>query len=563
VNTAEAARRPGSTGTDSHYEADVVISGAGPVGLTLALDLASRGVSVIVLETRPRGMPPSVKCNHVSARSMEIFRRLGLAPAVRNAGLPADFPNDVSYRTTTLGKELTRIKIPARRDRYIDHSGPDGWWPTPEPPHRINQIFLEPILFDHAARAANLTLLNETRLQEYSESDDEVRARAEHVQTGAPVTVRGRFLIGCDGGKSLIRKLMGAQFVGDPVIQKVQSTYIRAPGLLGRLPGPPAWATFSLNPRRCGNVYAIDGRETWLVHNYLTAAESDFEAVDRDRCIRAILGVGADFEYEVLTEEDWIGRRLVADRFRDRRVFLCGDSAHIWVPYAGYGMNAGIADAANLAWLLGAHLKGWAPEGVLSAYERERLPITAQVSRFAMDHALAMNTHRAAVPPDIEASTAEGTRRREELGRAMYDLNVKQYCCAGLNFGYYYDESPLIAYDESGCPPPYTMDTYTASTAPGARLPHFWIEPEVSLYDELGPYYTLMRFDPTVDVTPLTSAAASVGLPLEVLDIPNNRPPIYRHNLVLARADQHVAWRGDRCPSHPRNLVDLLRGASI
>ena len=116
---------------------------------------------------------------------------------------------------------------------------------------------------------------------------------------------------------------------------------------------------FSLNPRRCGNVMAIDGRETWLVHNYLLDSEEDFDSVDRDWAIRAILGVDDDFEYELLGKEDWIGRRLVANKFREDRVFICGDAAHLWVPYAGYGMNAGIADAANLAWLIAARLKGW------------------------------------------------------------------------------------------------------------------------------------------------------------------------------------------------------------
>ena len=92
----------------------------------------------------------------------------------------------------------------------------------------------------------------------------------------------------------------------------------------------------------------------------------------------------------MVSKEDWIGRRLVADTFRDRRVFICGDAAHLWVPYAGYGMNAGIADALNLSWLLGARLAGWAPESILDAYQAERQPITAQVSHFAMDHDLTL-----------------------------------------------------------------------------------------------------------------------------------------------------------------------------
>ena len=154
------------------------------------------------------------------------------------------------------------------------------------------------------------------------------------------------------------------------------------------------------------------------MHNYLNDDEPDFDSFDRDWAIRAILGVGPDFTYEVLTQEDWFGRRLVADTFRDRRVFICGDAAHLWVPFAGYGMNAGIADADNLGWLLGAHLKGWAEPAMLDAYERERQPITEQVSHFAMNHALAMARQRGGVPAEIEDDRPgrRGRSRRSSAG---------------------------------------------------------------------------------------------------------------------------------------------------
>ena len=340
-------------------QAQVLIVGAGPVGLSLATDLAQRGISVLVAETRQRGEPPQVKCNHVSARSMEIFRRLGVARALRDAGLPADYPNDVAYRTTFTGEELSRIPIPCRRDRYTATGGPDTWWPTPEPPHRINQIYLEPILFAHAEATPGVRILNRTRIDDFTQDIDGVRATGVDLDTGETVPIRCEYLVGCDGGRSGVRKKIGAKLSGTDVVGRVQSTFFRAPDLLGRAKSPPAWATFSLNPRRSGNVYAIDGRETFLLHNYLKADETDFESVDRDWAIRTILGVGADFRYEIISKEDWIGRRLVADRFRDRRVFLCGDASHLWIPMAGYGMNAGIADAMDLSWQLAGRLRGW------------------------------------------------------------------------------------------------------------------------------------------------------------------------------------------------------------
>jgi 2-polyprenyl-6-methoxyphenol hydroxylase-like FAD-dependent oxidoreductase len=542
-------------------EAQVLIVGAGPVGLTLATDLAQRGISVIVAETRDRGEPPNVKCNHVSARSMEIFRRLGVAKALRDTGLPADHANDVSYRTTFTGEELSRIHIPARQDRYTDKSGPDGWWPTPEPPHRINQIYLEPVLFAHAEATPGVRILNRTRIDEFEQDAESVRARGVDLDTNEPIQVRCEYLIGCDGGRSGVRKAIGAKLAGTDVVGRVQSTFFRAPDLLKRSPLKPAWATFSLNPRRSGNVYAIDGRETFLLHNYLRPGETDFDSVDRDWAIREILGVGADFRYEIISREDWIGRRLIADKFRERRVFICGDAAHLWIPMAGYGMNAGIADAMNLSWLLAGHLNGWAGEGCLAAYEAERLPITEQVGRFAMNHALALQQEREGVPPGIELPGPEGEAARRAAGKALYDLNVKQYCCAGLNFGSFYDQSPLIAYDGE-LAPPYSMDTFTPSTVPGCRTPHVWLDDGRSVYDALGPEFTLLRFDTSVDVAPLREAAAQRRLPLQVLDVRSREASnLYRHALVLSRPDQHVAWRGDSIPADPLALIDLVRGA--
>ncbi len=231
------------------------------------------------------------------------------------------------------------------------------------------------------------------------------------------------------------------------------------------------------------------------------------------------------------------------------------------MPYGGYGMNAGIADAMNLSWLLAAHLKGWAPAAILDAYEAERRPITEQVSRFAMAHAEKEIKRRGAVPPEIEHPGPEGDRIRAEMGRLCCEINVHQYCCGGINFGTYYDASPIIAYD--GCAQPgYSMSEFTPASIPGCRAPHVWLDDDRSLYDAMGPEFTLLRFDWGVEVEGLVAAAKLRGVPLDVLDVQTaEATEPYTTRLVLSRPDQHVAWRGDCVPADPFALIDLVRGA--
>jgi 2-polyprenyl-6-methoxyphenol hydroxylase-like FAD-dependent oxidoreductase len=418
------------------------------------------------------------------------------------------------------------------------------------------------MLFAFAAAQNRIRVLSGAVVEGFIQDEREVVAKARHLATGGTLSITCRYLVGCDGGKSAIRRAIGAALEGNPVIQRVQSTCIRAPRLAGLIPSKRAWMYLALNPRRCGTTIAVDGHDTWLVHNFFYRNEPTFDSVDRDWSIRAILGVGSDFQYEIISKKDWHGCRLVAGRFRDRRVFICGDAAHLWLPHAGYGMNAGIADAANLSWLMAATLRGWAPPAILDAYEAERLPVADQVSRLVSDFAVRTMQHRSEIAADIELAGPAGDAVRARVARAAYELDVEEQCCGGLNFGYSYSGSPVIAYDDESRPT-YSMGSFTSSTTPGCRAPHLWLNRRRSLYDALGPEYTLIRLDPAAQVAGLVEAAARRRVPLAVLDVDSTEAQaFYSHNLALVRPDQHIAWRGNLEPTAPMELIDLVRGAA-
>jgi 2-polyprenyl-6-methoxyphenol hydroxylase-like FAD-dependent oxidoreductase len=541
-------------------DATVIVAGGGPVGMTLAMELASRGVDVLVLERREHAEPPSVKCNHISARSMEIFRGLGVAEELRAAGLPSDHSHDAAYRVSYLGREHGRTVLPSVEGRRRGEEGADNWWPTPEPAHRINQIFTEPILVRHAAAMDGVTLLHRHEMVALDQDEEGVTVEVEDLDTSERRTLRGRFLAGCDGPRSTVRRLIGATLEGPPGAGRVQSTLIRAPGLT-EAQERPAWNVVVWNRDRHGAVIAIDGVDRFIIHNPLRPGE-EFDTADRDAGIRSILGVSSDFTYEQLSIEDYVGRGLLADRFRDGRVLLAGDAAHLWLPFAGYGMNAGLADAQDLAWLLAAHHAGWLPETALDAYERERRPVTTQVMRHAMGFFPELIALNEQIPPEIDDDGPAGDAARAEFFARAQALNTPQFAAAGLNFGYFYDESPLIAYDGEQ-PPAYSMGAFRPSTVPGCRVPHVWLAPGRSLLDALDPAgYTLVRAADRPDGEALAAALRARGVPVTEVSVPVNARDAYDHALLLVRPDAHVAWRGDVEPAEPEQIANVLTGGA-
>ena len=210
--------------------------------------------------------------------------------------------------------------------------------------------------------------------------------------------------------------------------------------------------------------------------------------------------------------------------------------------------------------MLAGVLKGWASPAILDAHEAERWPITEQVSRYAMGTAMALAKARRGVPAEIERTGPEGDAVRAAFVRELAALNTPQFCCAGLNFGYFYDRSPLIVQDGEA-PPGYTMDGYTPSTVPGCRLPHVWVD-GVSLYDRLGPDFTLLRLDAGADADPILRAARAQGMSMQMMDVAINALA-YRHKMMLVRPDQHVAWRGDVPPADSMRLIARIRGADV
>ncbi|HVA69575.1 MAG TPA: FAD-dependent oxidoreductase [Candidatus Binataceae bacterium] len=541
-------------------EVPVIIAGGGPVGLTLAMDLGWRGVPCLVFEERVPAMPPNPKCNTTNARSMEHFRRLGCADRIRATGLPADHPTHVLYLTRFNGHFLGRLNLPPSSMRRRDRGALDEGWPTPEPQHRISQIYLEPILYQHAQTFPGVEIRRGWRVEGFAQPDGHVEVEAVEVASGRRETHRARYMVGCDGGRSAIRRQLGIELRGIDVIGRTVSVYFRSPELIRHDRNGPAWMYWIVNRDLYATVVALDGKELWLCH-LTVAPDKDFADVDIDRALAAALGV--DVSRETLGVERWTSRRLVADHYRDGNVFLAGDAAHIWIPLGGFGMNAGIGDATNLAWMIAAAYHGWAGGNLLDAYEIERRPIGDLVSNAAVQ--IMKNRGPAMrVRDGLEDDSAEGEAIRREVGEAIVAADASQFNSVGVQLGYYYENSP-INWNDGSAPPDFALDKYVPSSRPGARAPHLWLADGSSLYDRCGPEFTLLRLgDGRYDTRGIEAAAANRRVPLKVLDVREGSALAAYEGfpLIIVRPDQHVAWRGHNPPGDPMALIDRIRGSA-
>lgn len=540
-------------------ETPVLIAGAGPVGTTLALDLAVHGVASVLLEER-LDFPPNPKCNTTNARSLEHFRRLGCADAIRRAGLPAERPTDVVYVTRWAGHEVTRYRLRSSADVFEGRriGAIDEYWPTPEPQHRVSQIYMEPALRARLAGLPACDFRPGWRFLDYSQDADGVDCRALEVATGREQRFRARYLVSGEGGHSAIRRAMGARLEGREVVTRMCSTYLRAPALQRLWPHAPGWMHRIFNRDGESHMLAIDGHELWL-HHSIIGPDKDLEQHDHVRAIRA--SIGADIDYELLGQERWTARAMVVDRYRDRRVFLAGDAAHIWIPMGGFGMNAGVEDAVNLAWKLRAVLAGWGGDALLDSYGEERRAIGQLVAGAAAK--IFADLYQVPVDhPDYEADTPAGAALRAEIGARVTAHNQSEFDSIGMQLGISYDDSPIVCHDDERAPP-FALDSYTESSRPGVRAPHLWRADGSALYDHFGAGYTLLRLGARpVEASALIDAFAARRVPLSVVDVAEAEATAkYQgYPLVLVRPDQHIAWRGHAVPTAPTTVVARLCG---
>ena len=532
-------------------ETRILIVGAGPVGLALAIELGHRKIPCIVVERNPRvGYAPRAKTTNV--RTREHFRRWGIADKLRAASpLGVHYPSNVIFVTRLAGFELARFEnamycAPGRNPLYSEHA---QWIP---------QYSVEEVMRAHAATLADVEFRFNSELLSVEQDAKHARAQIRNLQSGGVETVRSDFLVGADGARSTVRDAIGAKMEGTYGLSRNYNVVFRAPGLAEKHRHGPGIMYWQVNEEVPSLIGPMDRGDKWFFMPTAVREGVKFAPADAPDLIRRATGI--DLPYEVLSSDEWVASRLLADRYRDRRVFLAGDACHLHPPFGGYGMNMGVADGVDLGWKLAAVLQGWGGPKLLDSYETERRP----VHNFVMDEAVANHallSHKL-WKQGMEDDTEEGARLRQEVGTLIEAAKIREFTTLGVVLGYRYDNSPVIVPDDSAAP---TQDflNYVPSAHPGCLAPHAWLHDGTSLYDHFGQGFTLLVMDGSDDgeIERAREDARKADVPLSIL-----RPSepvsgdLYRARYALIRPDQHVAWRGNAWPDNATQLLNQVTG---
>ena len=529
-------------------ETEVLIVGGGPVGLSAAVELGRRGIQCLIIEPRQVVSPLRPRAKTTNVRTMEHFRRWGLADRVREvAPLKVDWSQDIVFCTTLLGHEVMRftycLGLSPQRTEVFAESG-----------QQIAQPLVEEVLREAVADLEVCQLCLGWSLQSLQQHDNEVEATLVN-EWGEQRQVKASYVLGCDGSRSAVRAAIGVHYAGTSDQRPNFGIVFRAPGLAKLQPHGPAIQYWVLNPDHPGVLGRMDLEDQWWIIANGVPVE-----VGQANPLALIHGlVGAEIDAEVLGTDPWTARMLLADRYRSGRVFLVGDAAHLNPPWGGHGFNTGIGDAVNIGWKLAAVIDGWGGDDLLESYEAERRPVAERTIREA-------RLNMSVLAPELGNremgdSDFAGEQARRAAAHVIRAAKDREFHSLGIVLGYQYDTSPVIVDD--GTPLLSESQDYLPTARPGARLPHMWLPDGTSLYDQLGNGMTLLRLRDDVDVEPLIEAAATRGLPLDVLELRGEQlEERYGASLVLVRPDQHVAWRGTSVSRATASaIIDRSRGA--
>ena len=449
--------RGGSLFAQPASDTDVLIVGAGPVGLSLGLCLARLGVNSIILE-RHAQVYSHPRAHFVNTRTMELFRMWGIDKRVTDVAYPVEhLPFDMLVPLGGISweqrKEISPVTVMSCAQDQVEEA-----------------------LLEALADYPHCTLLREHTLVSFVDEGERVTATVSNPNTDS-ATITARWLVGADGAGSAVRDLMGINLVGDTNLASMVNIYFES--RMHPLGIVPPLAMPSLDPDVAGAFVCMDGDRRWCFHLSTEdlVEDADFDQATAAGLIRSAADLADDHPVEVRSIRHWTMSAVVAEKMRRGSTFLVGDAAHAFPPTGGLGMNSGIQDAHNLAWKLASVRNGVGGQALLDSYELERLPIAFMNTLQSLRNANRDSKSDNPSPSSdiIETRASRSVRSRMSLATDSEERDLiemlEHSVAIGQDLGFAYESSNVVVPDGLDKPDNW-VDRYTPNASPGSRAPH-------------------------------------------------------------------------------------------
>jgi 2-polyprenyl-6-methoxyphenol hydroxylase-like FAD-dependent oxidoreductase len=511
----------------SDHQAQVIIVGGGPVGMGLAIDLAQRGVSSIVTERHAQPQPIP-KGQNLTQRTMEHFWFWGVEEDVRAASpIPLEFGigGATAYGSLLSDYNYDWYQRALVRPFYFRDN------------ERLPQYATEAALRRRAAQLPAIKLLYGYSAEEFTQDDTAVSVKAVAREGGVMLNLRGQYVVGCDGARSMVRELAGITQTRndqDMLMALLVFSSDALNTLLARYKGKSFLNVLHPDLQGYWQFFGrVDTGSTWFFHSPVPAG-TNADNFDFHKYLEGIVGAPFDCEFQHIGF--WDLRIACADTYRAQRAFIAGDAAHSHPPYGGFGINTGFEDARNLGWKLAASLNGWGGTRLLDTYSQERQPVFVSTARdfianYIEDDRAFLNKYN----PQIDKPAFERAWEERSKG-ARAQINT---------FEPHYECSHIVAGPEGGACSALGDHSYEARA--GHHLAPRVLSCGANVYERLGDGFTLLAFDVDSEcLEAFIAAARSSGAPLKVVaDKRAGECADYGHGLVLVRPDHFVAFAGE------------------
>ena len=527
----------------------VVIVGGGPVGVGLAIELGQRGIRCALVEryTKPQRIP---KGQNLTQRTLEHFYFWNCVRELRAARvMPPGVPTSGVSAYGHLMSEFWNA--PSQRELVQQYYFQEY--------DRLPQYCTEEVLRQRMAALPGVDALFGWGAE--SVEQDAYAARVTIVKRDAERDGNGRrvleadYIVGCDGGHSLVRDQVGIARTGAEFDQKMVLMVFRSKELHEGLKRFPVKSTY--------NVMHPDLQGYWMFFGRIDVGEGFFfhapvpkETTSDNYDFLGLLQRAGGFQFAV--EFDHVGfwdlRVAVAEEYQKGRVFIAGDAAHSHPPYGGYGLNNGLEDATNLGWKLAARLQGWGGDTLLESYSEERRPIFVETGRDFI---------AARIEEDRKfLETFSPERDRAAFEQAWNERMVKTSGRAQVYEPHYEGSSVVMGPPGASCS---AHGNHGFKARAGHHLPPQMLSSGRNVFEELGSGYTLLAFDAEdAAVRAFDAAADARRIPFKVIrDTCAGGREAYESNLILVRPDQYVVWTGNAAADDADNILARVTGLGL